>query len=234
MKKYNGEIIGLEIEKYVGAIVKGHNCDFEYEEAELKRYRLVFKSGWSLVLWEEYGECSSGWSTASWGNWEWRTVRKPFSYVPQSGPMEAEIKEGEGDNDEEASWEWPYNDDEGKVIEIKTADGTCVAKAVYAGDYYYPSGYVEVNTELFRATKRTMPEDERPVWIFRGASGLGKSSLAADLSGKKVFETDSVQELPSKIWADIIVVGNKKHFSLKAIKRRLPKGAKPILVDFSA
>ena len=73
---------------------------------------------------------------------------------------------------------------------------------------------------------------ERPVWIFKGLSGLGKSSLAAE-SGKKVFETDSVEKLPNKIWADVVVIGNKHNFSLKAIKQRLPNGTKPILVHFS-
>ena len=73
---------------------------------------------------------------------------------------------------------------------------------------------------------------ERPVWIFEGSSGLGKSSLAA-MSGEKVFETDSVKKLPEQIWADIVVIGNKRGFSVETIKQCLPRGTRPIVVHFS-
>ena len=76
----------------------------------------------------------------------------------------------------------------------------------------------------------------RPVWIFSGASALGKSTLGAILaeSGKVVYETDSAETLPEEIWADVVVAGQRKGgFSIKEIKQHLPDGVKPILVGFS-
>lgn len=91
-----------------------------------------------------------------------------------------------------------------------------------------------VNTELFERTARAMPG--RPVWIFTGASALGKSTIGMLLSssGKEVYETDASDNLPEVIWADVIVSGRRRGgFPLEEIKKRLPDGVKPILVNFS-
>ena len=207
-------LIGMEIEKYVGEIVKGHDSNFTYKLAELTRFRLVFKEGRSLILWKTYGECPSGWTTAVWGCWKWSTERLPFSYIPKTGPIEVEINELDNE------------------LEITTLDRVRIAGGSKDGeDPYYPSGGVYVDKDFFQSTKRTM--EGRPVWILRGPSGLGKSTIASK-TGKMVFETDSVNSLPKTIMADIIVVGNRNHFSIKAIKHHLPKGCKPIIVDFMA
>ena len=208
-------LIGMEIEKYVGNVVEHRDSEFVYESELLTRFRLMFEGGRSLLLWREYGMCCSGWTTAELGRWEWSEERLPFSYVPQWGPIEVVINE---------------SDDELKIV-IEKGEGIIAKVDKYGSDPYYPSGDIYVDTGFFRRTKRTM--ESHPVWIFRGPSGLGKSTIAAG-TGKTVFETDSVNSLPKTIMADIIVVGNKNHFSIKAIKHRLPEGCKPIIVDFMA
>ena len=101
--------------------------------------------------------------------------------------------------------------------------------SIDGGCCYYPSGYYKVNEDLFTCL---VTETRRPVYIFRGASNLGKSHLAS-LTGKSVFETDSVKnakELPETITADIIVVGNR--WEVTDITSRIYGDAKIINIDF--
>lgn len=206
------KLIGMEIERYSGEVCIG---EYSYEDRELKRYRLVFGDGESLVLWETSGMCYSGWTTASWGNWQWSHKRMPFSYALKPGPIDVEIEEEK---------------DIGITV-TSIQDGCIIAEVEKDGDDpWYPEGFVSIDEGFFTSTRRTL--SERPVWIFEGSSGLGKSSLAA-MSGEKVFETDSVKKLPEQIWADIVVIGNKREFSIETIKQRLPRGTRPIVVHFS-
>lgn len=71
--------------------------------------------------------------------------------------------------------------------------------------------------------------------IFYGESNTCKSYLAA-LTGKQLFETDSVscrEELPSVLPQDIIVVGNRWDVSIEDIKLRLVGKPDIILVNFN-
>ena len=101
---------------------------------------------------------------------------------------------------------------------------------------YYLFSKEEVNfcEEMFEKTPRMM--EKRPVWIFAGASGLGKSTIGRflELQGKVVYETDSDQRLPNVIMADVIVAGNRnKSLTIDDICARLPDGVEPIFVEFS-
>ena len=94
----------------------------------------------------------------------------------------------------------------------------------------------EVNfcEEMFEKTPRIM--EKRPVWIFAGGSGLGKSTLGRflELQGKVIYETDSDQRLPNVIMADVIVAGNRnRSLTIDDICSRLPDGVEPIFVEFS-
>ena len=76
---------------------------------------------------------------------------------------------------------------------------------------------------------------KRPVWIFVGKSALGKSYISSMLvngSEHTKYETDSSPELPQEIWEDMIIVGNKHHFSLKEIKERICGEHETIVVNF--
>lgn len=64
-----------------------------------------------------------------------------------------------------------------------------------------------VDFDKLRSTNRGF--DKVPLWIFKGASSLGKSFLAHNIRGLKIFETDSSSTLPDIITDDIVVLGNK-------------------------
>ena len=171
---------------------------------EGEKYNFIFSDGSVLSLWE--GGPSS--ERESRGGWKWEKGRRPFSHRLRSSFMEVLIKETGGG------------------IRINSTSGTLVASLSDEG--------VCINTELFERTTRAMPG--RPVWIFTGASALGKSTIGMllSLSGKEVYETDTSDSLPEVIWADVIVSGRRRGgFPLEEIKRRLPDGVKPILVNFS-
>lgn len=88
--------------------------------------------------------------------------------------------------------------------------------------------------EMFEKTPRMM--EKRPVWIFAGGSGLGKSTIGRflELQGKIIYETDSDQRLPNMIMADVIVAGNRnKSLTIDDICARLPDEVEPIFVEFS-
>lgn len=93
-------------------------------------------------------------------------------------------------------------------------------------DDFYPRGYMKFNKDKFEEPGvRQMTK--RPVWIFRGDSGLGKSyitSIVERMGYLSVFETDSIKgdELQDKIIADIIVIGNKHGFKTEYVKSFVP------------
>lgn len=78
--------------------------------------------------------------------------------------------------------------------------------------------------------------DKRPVWIFKGDSGLGKSYIAGIIANsdrvKTVYETDAHEKLDT-IEADIIVVGNKYEHSFEEIESKIKGEHEIIYVDFS-
>tara|TARA_R110000851_G_C13085040_1_gene566208 strand:+ start:1364 stop:1606 length:243 start_codon:yes stop_codon:yes gene_type:complete len=79
-----------------------------------------------------------------------------------------------------------------------------------------------------------LPLTKRPVHIFYGRSNTCKSYIAT-LTGKVVFETDSVtcvEELPDKLPHDIIVIGNRWKCDIVRIEERLVGDVDAILVEF--
>lgn len=73
------KVVGVREEIYIGEEVSGHNCDFEYTEAEMTRHVILLveqdtQQKVELTLSELQGECGSGWCTASWGQWDWNQV----------------------------------------------------------------------------------------------------------------------------------------------------------------
>ena len=159
------KIIGLRIEKYIDKEVSGHNCDFEYKDAEFEKHIicgiLSDNRKVEIEMSVSEGECGSGWSTASWGNIKVTEVKKfnGYTHIP---------KEVLNVEDVEPNFEGNISNDVFSIDE----DGGC---------NYYPSGGYNVNMELFKETIRA--KNLRPVWIFKGKSNSGKSFLAS----KKTF-----------------------------------------------
>lgn len=143
--------------------------------------------------------------------WEWSDAKRPFSCRPKDGPMKVKISE---------------DVDSGRLEILASGTGETVLLV--------SREEVDFCEEMFEKTPRIM--EKRPVWIFAGGSGLGKSTLGRflELQGKIVYETDSDLRLPNIIMADIIVAGNRnKSLSIDDICARLPDGVEPIFVEFS-
>lgn len=174
---------------------------------------------YEVSLWTEYGDCPSGWCSASWGHCE---VKHVDSFIGSTHKpikdLSFEIGTKEGDFGDTI-----YNAEN----DIFHVDG-------YGDDYWYPNGDAGITEELFIETDRVM--DKRPVWIFEGDSGLGKSYIAGIIANsdraKTVYETDAHEELDT-IEADIIVVGNKYNHPLEEIESKIKGEHEIIYVDFS-
>ena len=143
--------------------------------------------------------------------WEWSDAKRPFSCRPKDGPVKVKISE---------------DVDSGRLEILASGTGETVLLV----------SEEEVNfcEEMFEKTPRMM--EGRPVWIFTGASGLGKSTIGRflELQGKVIYETDSDQRLPNVIMADVIVAGNRnKGLAIDDICARLPDGVESIFVEFS-
>ncbi len=197
-------VVGMRDEIYQGKEVTGHNCNFEYAFVDKIQHVLLLKTHYNqkyeLSLWEEEDECGSGWCTASFGYYELKEVTN------FAGKTHKIISEQKVVFDESAS-------------DIKTDVFACIEDG---GDGYYPSGYVEVNYELFEKIENR-GFDKRPVLVFYGDSNSMKSHVAA-LTGKSVYETDhelGKGNLPDIIVQDIVVIGNKYQVDLDDIKSRL-------------
>lgn len=187
---------------------------------------------YEMDVFESQDECYSGWCTADYGCCDIRRV--------EHIEINARPKRGE-----EIIWECPTKDyiDELKDLEI----GQSTAMRLYdedieienvltvsrdGGDYYYPCGYVEFKDDLFEPLS-VRQYDKAVVWVFKGGSGLGKSYLASRVKDKIVFETDAYKELPERILADIIVLGNKYSYTIEELSERIPYEHEIIEVDFS-
>jgi hypothetical protein len=209
------KIIGLRIEKYIGTNVEGHNCDFRYYDDELERHVLcaVLSDGKKVEIYltNEYGECGSGWCTASWGRIEVKEVSRFGGYTHK--PIKDLII---GDID---------------LTDVPENIANDVFSVDYSGyDDYYPSGGYSVDMSLFQQTIRH--KDKRPVWIFIGNSNTGKSFLSSKLNELTIYETDSSKILPDVIKEDVVVLGNKYNFEVDEIKKRLFGDCEVCVVKF--
>ena len=220
------KIVGLFVKKIINDYCEGHNCDFTYEKIEDEEYVLMcedifhineygeeYHNKYEITLRSEYGECGSGWTTASYGFADIEPVDnfRPWNYKPKQQIIleNISIKEMNSPDFSCEYFQWSY-------------DG---------GDRYYPTGYIEIDLTCFEELPRNMKK--RPVWIFKGYSGLGKTSLAIQLENEDVYDTDISSKLPECITESVVVLGNKYGHTLEDIKTRLFGNPEIILVDFS-
>lgn len=226
------KIVGLLVKKTINDYCEGHNCDFTYKKIEDEEYVLMcediyhitghvfideygkeYHRKYEITLRDGYGECGSGWTTASYGFVDIKPVNnfRPWNYKPKQQIILENISIKEMDSPDFSCeyFRWSY-------------DG---------GDEYYPTGYVDVNLSCFEELPRNMKK--RPVWIFKGYSGLGKTSLAIQLENEDVYDTDISSKLPECITESVVVLGNKYGHTLEDIKTRLFGNPEIILVDFS-
>lgn len=198
--------------------------DNEHEENHKDILLLESKDKWGnvkkfeLSLWTIYGDCYSGWCAASYGYNEFKCVKEfnGYNYVP--------IKD----------LTFSLDIEENNISEIPEMQNEIFTYTFNDGDHYYANGNSSVNLELFKPTPRL--KEKRPVWIFTGDSNIGKSYLAHLISNnedKEVYETDEDSNLPNKIVADIVVIGNKYKYSAGDVKSKLEGNNNDvIIVDF--
>lgn len=229
---YKLKIIGLRVEKYVGTSVDGHNCDFTYTKIIKDKYVLCvldqyYNSKYEITLWDEEGECGSGWCLASFGNIRIKQVNvfAGFSYVP--------INNGEFKCDDTLA-SFLNNSDS---VNFDIWDNAIIKNTFFkfdsnGGCNYYPSGSVSVNMDMFKENGRKT-FTKRPVWIFSGDSCLGKSYLGCKITDKSVYETDSNSELPEVLYSSIIIIGNKYKFDVEDVKSRIFGDCEIINVNFN-
>lgn len=228
------KIVGLFVEDYIEEF---ENLDYETDHQENVKFHLYAVeedrgcyNKWKISLWTEIGPCGSGYCMSSWGNMTIEPVRDfgPMNYIPKNGypVLNACISWKDG------AYIWKENEKSNKSSWDNEIDNDIFSYDCDGGDGYYPSGGGYVKLDRFEQLTRDM--QKRPVWIFSGASGLGKSTLGEMLGGRKdIFETDSVNELPDEIYADVVILGNRSKFTVEDIIPRLYGSVKVILVGFS-
>lgn len=212
------KILGLRIEKFMD--VADYDTPETFENTRYFIYaRGEFNEIYEFLLFQNFGMCYSGWTTASWGNIEYQVVDKlpSFTHKPKGDFNIPNL------SDQVKS----KSDDINNPIFSVNYDG---------GDSYYPSGYVLVDLDYFEESVRH--KDKRPVWVFYGESNLGKSFLASKIEKSEdhlmVYETDACDELPNILTEDIIVVGNKYPFTQQDIVDSIADNTEIIFVFFGS
>lgn len=240
-KRYDVYVVGMRKEYFVDE-GPGEDCCSDDVDITNERDILFCKTEngrtkFTITLETQYGWCGSGYCTASWG-------MLSISYVSEFGPATHLPKDRtlkiEGLLYSPGSWQkpehrWIWLDDDNFDIEHCDIDNNVFHYEYDGDDSYYPCGGTYVNMDLFDALPRAFTQ--RPVWILYGESASGKSTFGYAFSlDKVVYETDSANKgiLPTEIWADIIVVGNKwKAITVDEVIKRLPEGTEAIRVAFN-
>lgn len=194
-------IVGMANKFYPTDSWSGNNCNFTLSKKISERHTLYGHCNGkpvSIGLSTSEGECGSGWCIATWADITIDNVEQfpPFSHVPCQSPMKITFD--------------PRSD----KINCEAFDFS-----LYGDDEYYPSGYYSINLEKFKQTPRY--SSKRVVYVFCGASGLGKTYLAGKLKDMEVYETDSNKDLPDVIYADVVVLGNKYNHEIENVKNKL-------------
>ena len=216
------KLIGMNIEHYVGeeqVLSSEEILGWVPQPKELSKHLLYFKDTMSrkyhqFVFSLEYTYCGSGYCGAIIAHLH-KSIVKSMPSLLFKPKTEILISEDFLVEDYEAE------------KELKNE----VFKFSHVGsDAYYPSGYYEINMELFCKNKRA--KEKRLVWILKGVSGAGKSFLAHK-TDRTVFETDDHYELPETIVEDVVVLGNKYPHSLEDVYKRLFGDPEVYVVDFT-
>lgn len=209
------------------------DIDFDVHPCVDTEYNIYCKNEgevgiFKISLMQTYGPCGSGYCMSSYGSMSIHHVRNSnFTYTHKyTGPelIEGSILYYEETDKFVIVHDIPHEDeDEDRGYYCDWDEINEVFKYSSVGlDEYYPSGGIEINFDYFEEIPRAMKA--RPVYILVGPSGLGKSTLAECFNGEyTVFETDSVDELPECIAADVIVVGNRSKWTVNDIKDRVWK-----------
>jgi hypothetical protein len=181
----------------------------------------------------QLGMCTSGWTTATWGELDTfhqlDLNKQPIGtlhYTPRTAEAQY-VRWNTTDESGEETSAMPQNNYFNRVLELAfhvdpaQYELNWVVRATLVGDdEYYPRGYCEINAPLLLQPTIRL-QQKRPVYLFQGPSGIGKSFLGgaiAQHSEVQVYETDSNETLPLNL-SDyhVIVVGNKYKTHSKSV-----------------
>lgn len=188
---------------------------------------------YELTIYEEDRDCYSGYCGSTYGNAYLRRVDEFIgtTHVPKIKNLKFEIADD--------------------IVTATLGNATSYGRIMYVPDMkndiftidyvhenmdYYPNAECTVNMDLFEPIIRA--KEKRPVWIFKGDSGLGKSYLAGIIREsnreKVIYETDSNPSINKDEikYSDIIVIGNKYNYEIDEIKSFLEGDTEIIAVNF--
>lgn len=128
---------GIKREEYLGTkyVTEGREDLYKSIESLCERFILYFEDGTSLAIWEESDICPSGWTTCSYGRYEWGEKTPHKMSGLKGGPMEVLIEEDKWGGISIESFL------DGKEVATVEKDG---------GDKYYPAGFTYLDLELFK------------------------------------------------------------------------------------
>lgn len=152
----------------------GHNCNFEYGTSK-EDVVYIEQQGKVYKVYQDEGECGSGWTTASYGNIEEAEWNGGWQYIVPDVNVSV-VKDIDY-----------YNN----VLKRVKIDGNIFLEVdEYGGDEYYPCGYVKIKKSVLEKYS-TGRNTKDIVYLVNGKSNLGKSSLM-HRTGLKVFETETL------------------------------------------
>lgn len=187
-------VLGLQQIHYLADYIKVEPYNIPYIEST--RYNVLLlkdDTKYLLKLIEIYEMCPSLWTTASYGKMKLIEFNKniPLTHIPKKKiNIILDVKTKKCDNE--------------------------VFEFLKVGDKWYPSGYVKIHLDNFNRTSRA--KYNRMVWIFTGKSESDKLYLGSKLKDLLIYKTNSHESLPNKIYADVIILGNKFNYNYEDIK----------------
>lgn len=154
------KVLGLKEEKYVGQMVSGSNTFFEYYDEEMTRYHILTENEfgkWTITLEESFGECPSGWTTASWGHMN--ITRTKEDMEPTHVPISPLFIEG-FDIDKDGNYLTASEEDDERFFD----DGESIYTNVFTfsgdgGDHWYPNGGISVEMNLFKIYEKELKSE---------------------------------------------------------------------------
>lgn len=222
-------VIGMAQEVIMAQVPGEESCDMV--DGTMDVYHLYLKDLetndiYDFSFWTDDGWCGSGYTTASWGCYEFtkcvnKHIPMMFNYV-YAKPDKTVLLDVDSDGELLADLD---KDVWGDVTHVYDSFGNPIISVNDdGGDSYYPCGGISIDETYFRKVRGT-DEVQRKVFIFTGPSGIGKSYLTANLIGENdddLFDTDE-QEIKkdTTITATYIVIGQKRPYPIDDVVKHI-------------
>ena len=149
-------IIGKRQEKYIGQVCEGSNCNFTYHDEELIRDVICIEcegKKYELTLFQTYGECGSGWTTASFGQYSLEEVEE-FTGMTYKCVVETPIIVVEYNGDSILCSTESLKSCESGVVYDEDWSNLIFSVDNYGIDPYYPAGGYTVSDKYFKEIEK--------------------------------------------------------------------------------